>query len=454
MSYAFQGISTLSSALEAFQTQLDVTGQNISNVNTPGYSDEQVNLSESPTGSQTYGSTFQLGSGVNIASVTRVRDMYLQGSSLASNASLGAANSQTSATSSANEIVADPNNTGLASAIDGFYNAWQSLAATPGTANQQAVLQAGQTVASDITSTYSSIQGLQSSTSGQISSTIQQIQSYSNQIASLNQEILSAQGGGSTPNSLMDQRDQVVQQLSSLANVNVQQYGNGSYEVSMGNLQLVNQSGAQTVPTQFNTSTMSLTDGANSYPVQSGQLSGLMTAVNQLNGYESNLNTLAGTISSTVNAVYATGVNSSGTTGANFFDGSDASDLAVDPAIVNNPSTIATGASGEAADVGVAQQLGDLGTQSQANLGGLSPTQYYGQLVSQIGSDGQNALNSQSTQTALNQQIQNQISSTSGVNLDQEMNNLLQFQRSYQAAAQAVSSMDQVVQSLLQSVSA
>jgi flagellar hook-associated protein 1 FlgK len=236
--------------------------------------------------------------------------------------------------------------------------------------------------------------------------------------------------------------------------VNVQQYGNGSYEVSMGNLQLVNQSGAQTVPTQFNTSTMSLTDGANSYPVQSGQLSGLMTAVNQLNGYESNLNTLAGTISSTVNAVYATGVNSSGTTGANFFDGSDASDLAVDPAIVNNPSTIATGASGEAADVGVAQQLGDLGTQSQANLGGLSPTQYYGQLVSQIGSDGQNALNSQSTQTALNQQIQNQISSTSGVNLDQEMTNLLQFQRSYQAAAQAVSSMDQVVQSLLQSVSA
>jgi len=452
MSYAFQGITTLSSALEAFQDQLDITGQNISNVNTPGYSQQQVNLSESPSSNEFFGSGFQLGNGVNIQSITRVRDMYLQASSINSNADLGAANAQTNATTQANNIVADPNNTGLASAIDGFFNAWSSLASTPGSANQQAVVQAGQTLATDLTSTYSSIQGLQVQTSQQISSTVQQIQSDSNQIAQLNQQILTTQASGANPDALMDQRDQVVQQLSSLANVNVQQYGNGSYEVSMGNLILVNQSGAQTVPTQFNAATMSLTDGTNSYQVQSGQLAGLMTSVNQMNGYENNLNTLATTMESNVNSLYSAGTNSSGTTGVNFFTGTGASDFGVNSTLASNPSSVATGTTTASGDVGIAQQIAALGTTSISGLGNMTPTQYYSQLVGQIGSDGQTAQNNQSTQSALNAQIQNQIQSTSGVNIDQEMTSLLQFQRSYQAAAQAVSSMDQVVQSLLQSV--
>jgi flagellar hook-associated protein 1 FlgK len=74
---------------------------------------------------------------------------------------------------------------------------------------------------------------------------------------------------------------------------------------------------------------------------------------------------------------------------------------------------------------------------------------YYGQLVDQIGTDGQNAANSVSTQTAVTQQVQSQIASVSGVNLDEEMSNLLQYQRSYQAAAQALSSIDLELQTFL-----
>jgi flagellar hook-associated protein 1 FlgK len=448
---AFQGLSTLSSALEAFQTQIDVTGENISNVNTPGYVEQTTNLQSAPESNVTQGATIAIGNGVTIESITNIQNAYLDVATNSAASDLGKANAQAQTLTSVNSIVADPDSTGLASQIDGFYNSWSSLASNSTSANQLGVQQSAQTLATTLNNTYSSLDSVKQSATQQVTSLLQQVESEVTQIAQLNQNINVDKVDGSTPNDLMDQRDQAVSNLSSLINVTVNKSADGTYSINSGNLVLVNQSGAAAVPTGFDPATGSLTttSGA-SYPVTSGQISGLMDSINNVSSYESSLNTLAQQMATSVNAVYSTATNSSGQTGADFFTGSvtDGS-FGLSSPIQSNPTSIAVGTSGATSDTGVAQQIANLSTTQLSGLGSQSPSSYYGQLVAQIGSQGKTANSSQTTQQAVSNQVAAQVSSVSGVNLDTEMANLLRYQGSYQAAAQALSAMDQTVQSML-----
>ena len=453
--WTFQGITTLSSALEAFQAQLDVTGNNIANVNTAGYSEETANLVSSPSTPVTEGNTFQIGNGVTVQSVTRIQATYLQGSAYNAASALGMANQQATTASSVNSTVLNGTTTGFESDISAFFNSWSSLASDPSSSSEKlAVQQAGQTLANDFQTAGNGILQLQTTNTQQIQSTIQTIQSDVNQIASLNQQIENSTAQGGTPNAMMDQRDQVVSNLASLMNVTVQNTSGGGVTINSGDLILVDQSGAHNVPTTYNAATSSLTSGANSFNISSGQLAGLFDSSNKLGSYQTSLNTLADQIQTQVNTLYATAADSTGTTGADFFSttGSGATGLALDPTIANNPDAILTGTSGNASDGGVAQSIADLATTSNAALGNQSITDYYTTFVGQIGTDGKQADASQTTSEAVNTQVQNQVQSITGVNLDDEMSNLLRFQRSYQAAAQALNTIDQTISGFLSAV--
>ena len=449
MPYTFQGIQTMSSALEAFQSQIDITGENISNVDTPGYSRETVNLAESPVDPVTFGNTYDLGSGVTIESVTRIQNQFLQMSANSVASSLGMANMQASSSSDVNSVIGNPSDGGINTDLDSFFNAWSGLASDPTDANKLTVQQAGETLTNDISSAYEGMESLSQNDGQQVTSTLQNIQSDVNQIATLNQQILSDQASGGSPNALLDQRDQTVANLSSMINVTVTQGPSGAYDVSSGNLVLVNDSGAQTVPTQYNAANGTITDANGSYQVQSGQLAGLCDSINKISSYQGNLNNLADSLQSSVNSAYAGASDSSGNTGETFFSGTGASNFSLASGIQSNPDSILTGASGAAGDVGIANQIAGLASQPLTGLGNQTASDYYSQLVGQIGLDGSNANAAQSTQQGMSVQVQSQIQSVSGVNLDDEMSNLLQFQRSYQAAAQALSSMDQTTQNLL-----
>ncbi|HWD41128.1 MAG TPA: flagellar hook-associated protein FlgK [Fimbriimonas sp.] len=453
MSYAFQGISTLSSALEAFQTQMNITGENIANVNTPGYSRQNVVLNESPGAPTTWGSTFLVGGGVTVQSVNRIRDMYLQGSSVRSSSDLGKASTQADQMNAVGSVMFDPSSGGISGDISAFFNSWSSLATNPSSSTQLGVQQAAQALTDDFRNTYSSLDSIKNSASQQVDGVIKQIQGDVDQIAKLNQEILKANTSGGEASTLLDQRDQAVQDLSSKINVTVAHNQDGSYVIQAGNLTLVDQSGSRQVPTEWDSTTGSLIDSqGNSHPVSSGQLSGLLDSINKVSGYESSLDGLATQIRTSVNALYGTAADASGTTGAAFFTGTGAADFDLDPGVQGDPTKIAFGTSGAASDAGVAQQIADLSSQKMSALGNQTISDSYSTLVGRIGADGQTATNSQATQTAISQQIQSQIQSVSGVNLDEEMSNLLRFQSSYQAAAQALNAVNQTTQTLLSMV--
>lgn len=225
-------LSTSVSGLLAFQRALSVTSNNVSNVSTPGYSVENANFTPQ-TGQMT--SVGYFGAGVSIESVTRSYDELLAGQVRSSQSSYSSHNAfATQATQIAN-MLSDPE-TGLTASLQAFVNALQTAANSPSsTAQRQALLTQAQAITQQIQnynaqiSTYS--QGIES----QIASNVQQINTLSAGIANLNGQISAALvATGQTPNTLMDQRDQMIDQLSQYVSVNTASQADGSMNVYIG----------------------------------------------------------------------------------------------------------------------------------------------------------------------------------------------------------------------------
>src|SRR5579862_1690232 len=215
----FQGISTMNSALRAFQSALDTTGNNITNVSTVGYSRQQVDLTEADP---TLSSGQFIGNGVSIASINRIQDQFLFARQVQASSDDGRLSSLSSGLNSVQQVTNATSGASIGDALTAFFNAWSALGSSPSDpALLQQVQQSGITLASRVQGMYSDLSAQATQNQASISGTIQNAQSLLNQIASYNQQIRSATATGASPNDLLDQRDQAVQQLSQIMPVKV-----------------------------------------------------------------------------------------------------------------------------------------------------------------------------------------------------------------------------------------
>jgi len=456
----FHGIDLTSNALRSFQRALDVTGHNIANVNTPGYTRQTVQFADTEPSLFYQGGVYSLGNGVRISSIDRIRDNFLAQRSLGAASDTGKFSTMANSMSNIQTLFAEPGGSGISDAMDKFFGAWSSLSADPTEPSaKMQVQQAGSTLASRVQNTYMSLKDQLQNTSDTITSTLKQVSDLSKQIADLNGQIRQKQAEGATPNDLMDQRDQALQTLGGIVNVTTYPQTDGSVNVFMGNLTLVDSAGAVATPMTYNTATNQISDSTGTYDVGSGSLRGLFESAEQIKTYQGNLDTLANTLRTTVNSIHMTGTNSLGNTGVKFFNDvtppatqTGAIDFALDPAVAANPQAIATSATGAAGDGGLALSISQLQDQPNAALGNVTFARYFANVVSDVGSQTNYWQNQSTTQQAVTDQINQQIQSVSGVSLDDEMSNMLKFQRSYQAAAKALSIFDQVTQDLINMV--
>lgn len=454
MSSAFQGISIATTALRAFQRELDVTGNNIANANTDGYTRQRVNLVDT---TPTLVDNVYEGNGVKIAGVDRIRDAFLDARNWAAQANSGKSDSLKSALGSIEGVFNEPSNSGIASAVDSFYNAFSGLASNPSDVGQKVKVQAaGNTLTSLVRQAYSNLSDIQNQQASSISDTITQIQNLSNQIADLNKQITAEAANNASPNDLIDQRDQAITKLSGLADIRTYRMPSGAVNINLNQLSLVQEGTATTIPTTYNAATSQIigSNGIN-YTISGGSLAGQMAAYNQVGTYKSNLDALANSLKSTVNAIHQGGTNSLGGTNVQFFKDANPQtgaidfDLAAGVKADYNQIASGTGASG---DGSVALSISNSKDNQLAALGGQTVSKYYGQMISNIGTTSKYYQDQSTTNAAVTNQIKAQISSQSGVNLDDEMTNMLRFQRSYQAAAETLTIFDQVTQSLLNAV--
>jgi flagellar hook-associated protein 1 FlgK len=320
------GISV--SALQAFQAAMAVTSNNIANASTPGYSKESVVLSAAAPQSN---GTASVGSGVNLIATTRAFDQATNNQLNSSQSSLGQLNSLQTYTSQIDNIVGTTAG-GISTALQDFYSAWSTVANNPtSAATRQALIGKAQSVANGFSSISSQLNGLNTDINTRITADVQQINSIGASISKLNQQIVvsTAQAGGSPPNTLLDQRDKLVSDLSSLIGVSTTKDTNGALNVFVGNGQpLVLQGTTTTLTTvgnpfnsaQLEISTSTAAGNVISGYVTSGDLGGLLAARTQaIQPVQNQLGQIATAFSQAVNSQQNAGLDLSGQFGANLF---------------------------------------------------------------------------------------------------------------------------------------
>lgn len=422
------GLETALRGLNANQAAIDTTGQNIANANTPGYSRQTVNLTESPaltvpSMSVVNGNGAQVGTGVDTSSITRIHDQFLDVQYRAQSGVSGSATQTTTTLGNVQNALDEPTSDGISSQLTAFWTAWNGLATNPTNAGaEQAVIGAGQTLTSTINQLDSQLATIQSQTASQyttLTGSNGQVQTDAQQIASLNSSIAAASQSGLSPNNLLDQRDQLIDQLSSLANVSVTTQDNGMVNVSFGDAAQPLVSGSTVNWPQ------TLTSAAGG---QLGALLNLSGANGQIAGYRASLNNVATSLISTVNSLQPS---------SPFFSGNSAATIAVSA----TGSTLQPSSTGDPGGNDLAQQI--------ANLSGGAVDQSYSSLVTQVGGDVASATATQTNASSLLNAINNQRESVSGVSLDEEMTNLLTFQRGYQASARMMTTVDSMLDTLI-----
>ena len=246
------GISV--SALRAFQTALSVTSNNIANANTPGYAKESVDLTNAVP--QSAGNT-PIGAGVEVARISRAFSQLATNQLNSSQSTLGQLNSLQNYTNQIDNIVGTTAG-GLSTALQNYYSAWSTVANDPtSTAARQALLSSAQSVATAFQSSNSQLQGLNSNVNSSILADVTQINSITTSIGALNSQIVvaTANGAGQPPNDLIDQRDQLVSNLSQLVGISTTSDSTGAINVFVGNGQ----------PLVLNDTTTALTTVANQF---------------------------------------------------------------------------------------------------------------------------------------------------------------------------------------------
>jgi flagellar hook-associated protein 1 FlgK len=426
----FMSLQTSLRGLLAQQEALDTTGHNVANANTPGYSRQEAVLTATqaltvPANSVTTGAAAQLGTGVDVQAITRIRDVFLDLQYRAQATSLGDATARADSLGQAQLAFAEPGENGIAAQLAKFWNAWSDLANAPESqparealiANAQTLTSMFATVSAQLTTVatqanqeYLSITGA----TGEIASDAQEL-------AGLNTAIRNATMTGATPSDLMDRRDVLVDKLSALAQVSVTDLGNGEQKIDFGGVTLVDPAaaGGYTWP-----QTLTSPGG------KLGALQSLASATGPALTYRSQLDTVAANLVGAVNSLHTTTpfFNPTGTTAATI-------------AVAATAATVQTGSTTAAGQNDIAQAI--------AGLRGGAVDQAYGALVARVGTDVNSNDRAEATAQSLVDAVDSRRQSVSGVSLDEEMTNLIRFQRGYQASARTMTTVDELLDTLI-----
>lgn len=227
------------SALSASSLALQVTGNNLANAATPGYSRQLVGFSG--IGDTRYGG-FLTGGGVRVNGINRQIDAALQARHWAGISAQANAGIEYQVLSQLESTLNELTDNDLSSEFGRFFDAWSELANSPDRQGARSlVVQQGQTLATSIRSLRSDLIATRNQLDQQLASTVQQADSMLSQIADLNRAILDAEGGGAggDANNLRDQRDQLVAGLSSLMDVSVVEQPSGAIDVLIGSTPVV-----------------------------------------------------------------------------------------------------------------------------------------------------------------------------------------------------------------------
>lgn len=447
------------------QLAISVTGQNIANVNTTGYSRQRVNL-ESKVTVSTDG---PVGAGVIDKGIVRIYDQFLNVHIQEETQQKGTWQAESQSMQQVEIIFDEASGDGLSQHMSQFWNSWQDLTLNPsGYAERKALTTASEDMASNFQEKYQYLNQVQKDADGRITAATDEINAIASNISNLNDKIVQLELSGNTANDFRDQRDVLINQLSEKINFSSAEDSQGRVVLTLGDgnalvgnppfgklATVVNAAGHQDVV--WDSAPATAINGS----IADGNLRGWLNVRDSLvPEYKDRLDTLARQIIDEVNAVHAAGQGLDGTgsaAGIDFFSGDSASTIQVNPVILDDVNKIAAAGGDISPDMirgDNTQAVAMAGLQNKLALDGGSATfdTYYNTLVSRVGSDVQNAAMNLEHHTATVDQMENYRESISGVSLDEEMVNLVKFQQGYSAAAKLIDSVRQMMDTVINMV--
>lgn len=468
-------------ALMAQQRAMEVTAHNLANVNTLGYTRQKVLLEA--VGPFTM-DRVKIGLGVKIEAVLQSVDPYLAGAIAQKTSSLREYDSKRTVLSYVETIFDETSGHGLSQALDAFWKAWQDLAANPGgTSERTALLEKSKALCSQFHTMRSDLQNLGKEMNNRLAGSLEELNRITREIADLNNRIVAAEAVGTRANDLRDARNRLVEELSALVSISTYENDQGSLSVTTTNgILLVEGIQAFALSQKGNEIYWNGIPSDMSRKLTGGKIGACLDIRDEvLPQYLANLDELAGTLIREVNRLHRTGYTLTGEIGKDFFE-----DFKLPPETPNSGdytgaagfirlSTDVEAAPGQIAAGGLSGAPGD--NENALRIAALETTEsleirkwsyrnrgstvsseiqtetlneFYDDLVAEIGLLAEDANEKEEFSQNLIDELTKLRDSVSGVNLDEEMTELLQIQRAYEAAAKLVTTADEMLQSLLE----
>lgn len=460
----FSGLNTALTSLYAQRKAINLTGQNITNVNTEGYSRQRVDLTS--IGANAVPAFFSrssgVGGGVDSDTVIRIRDMFLEARAHSEHANGARLVEETSQLGGIESAFREPGDFGFQSVLANMWAGWQDVANQPqDNASRAQLLQQATTVAKTLNATRATLDQQWTDTRENLDALVAEVNGTTKAIAELNTSIQRATQSGMPAHELTDRRDVLVLSLADKIGANARPGEDGVLNVFVNGTPLVFGSTANAVkvaganvPDDALTNPVRIEMAVGNFKVDAGGTAGgRLTALgDHIPTYRANLDGVAANLAAAINTQQGSGYDLNGTAGTPMFNTGGAAGpiTAANIAIAfTNPDLVA--ASGipttPPATPVVDGSNADKMAQLQYDKAGATTT--YRRMIVDLGVKTQGVVRANEIQSVISVQVDAARESVAGVNLDEEMANMLAYQHAYEAASRMVNAIDETLDILI-----
>lgn len=461
----FSGLSTALSSLTTQRQALEIAGQNIANVNTPGYTRQRLDMAavSAGQGATLFSQGSLIGNGVQATSVSRLGDLFMDARVRTTTSSASYLTARTDAYKRLESTIAEPGTNGIAKQLDDFWATWQDVATSPGSAAVgQVLLEGANSVQRSIATGYTAVVTQWDQTRSKAESLVSDINSTASAVAELNDKIRSISVSGGNANELIDARNVLTTSLSALAGATVRHREDGTVDVNVAGNTLVTGVTANKLKLTGSTEMVGAAGNAvrvewdrvpagSSAALEGGQLAGVLSVLAPADAQGTggllaqaaeSYNALAAKLAASVNTLHA-----QGTPGGDFFSLTAGAPAALGLTVaITDTTQISTGDPTLGPnDSSIANLISMIGDSKDKD----APDTVWSSFVVTTGVKAKAALQSATVSEVARMTAESLQLAQTAVDQDEESINLLSFQRAYQGAARVMTTIDEMLDQLI-----
>ncbi len=444
MSGLFGIIESAKKAINSSRVGMEVTSHNVSNVNTPGYTRQRVELSSTDVLTSKNG---MVNAGVRVSGIKQIRDEFIESEIRRVANLVGGYSVAREILGRIEALVNEPSDVGIGQLLQNFFNAFDDLAKNPeDRAVRVTVVQTGRALAQRFNDIFQSLLGMKKDVLYEIEAKLKNLNEIITELGKLNKSAINLYNSGAETNDVRDKINQKLKELSKLIDIVVSFDQSGAVKVSIGGVTVVDKDFSASFKLKFVDGQAKIfAEGQTSEEVKPtfGEIFTLQNSFNELiPEMVQKFDQLALNLINKVNEIHRIGYGLDGTTRNDFFAGTGAGSIQVSRGILENLNKISASINGDAGNNEIALGIASLKNDDKI-------TGFYNSTVSDIGLRSRMSSDNENLQQMILNQLEAQRDAVSGVSIDEEMMNMIKFQKMFEASAKLIQTVNEMIDAVL-----